>query len=222
MYSFKGVGGVLMKRKLLVCACSAVSALFCMADPSVSEPTPIMVDVDSFYLWRTATGGTMRVEWTFPLDATVAHLAVTGRTVKIYIPDITDEFADVELPVPANAKDEDVIDFTLSFNDGTVKTASLGLVRGRGEGAGITTSTECLASKDSPFWRYAEKRFVVPVPHGAKSVTVAGEVADTGQDGAAGWLALGPYSRDTVLPVYADSFGCELLVTGAGLVVNLR
>ena len=211
-----------MKRKLLVCACSAVSALFCMADPSVSEPTPIMVDVDSFYLWRTATGGTMRVEWTFPPDATVAHLAVTGRTVKIYIPDITDEFADVELPVPANAKDEDVIDFTLSFNDGTVKTASLGLVRGKAEGAGITTSTECLASKASQFWKYAKKHFVVPVPIGSESLMVSGESIDVGLDGAAGWLALGPYSRDTVLSLSADESSCELLVTGTGLVINFR
>ena len=31
----KGIGDILMKRKLLLCAFSAVSAVFCMADPTV-------------------------------------------------------------------------------------------------------------------------------------------------------------------------------------------
>jgi hypothetical protein len=189
---------------------------------AISDPTPILVDVDSFYLWRTATGGTMRVEWVFPPDATAADLVVTGRTVNLSIRDITDEFADVELPVPVGARDEDVIAFTLSFNDGTVKTASLGLVRGKAEGAGITTSTECLASKASQFWKYAKKHFVVPVPLGAESLMVSGESIDVGLDGAAGWFALGPYSRDTVLSLSADESSCELLVTGTGLVINFR
>ena len=197
-------------------------AVFGSGTSAISDPTPILVDVDSFYLWRTATGGTMRVEWTFPLDATVAHLSVTGRTVKLSIPDITDEFAEVMLPLPSSAKDEDVLDFTLSFNDGTVKTASLGLVRGCANGSGVTTPTACIASKESQLWKYAEKYFVVPVPKGTQSVTVSGETVETKLGGAAGWLALGPYLRDTVLPLSADEFSCELLVTGVGLVINFR
>ena len=70
------------------------------------------------------------MEWAFPLNATVANLAVTGRTFKVAMSDIRAEYADLELPTPVTAKDEDVLDFTLSFNDGSVKTASLGLVRG--------------------------------------------------------------------------------------------
>ena len=42
----------------------------------------------------------MRVEWAFPLNATVAHLAVTGRTVKASMPGLTVEYADIELPAP--------------------------------------------------------------------------------------------------------------------------
>ena len=184
---------------------------------AISDPTPVIVDADSFYLWRTATGGTMRVEWAFPLNATVAHLAVTGRTVKVSMSGLTVESADIELPTPIRAKDEDVLDFTLSFNDGTVKNASLGLVRGQTVGGGATTPTPCLASDASPEWRNAAKRFVMPVPAGVEAVTVSGEAVDTGLDGGAGWLALGPYATGTVLPVAADDASRELLVQGVGM-----
>ena len=107
---------------------------FGAGESAISEPTPILLDTDSYYFWRTATGGTMRVEWSFPLNATVANLAVTGRTFKVALSGIRTEYADLELPTPATAKDEDVLDFTLSFNDGSVKTASLGLVRGSAGG----------------------------------------------------------------------------------------
>jgi hypothetical protein len=189
---------------------------------AISEPTPIILDTDSFYLWHTATGGLMRIKWEFPLNATLAHLSVTGRTVKLSIPDITDGFADINLPLPASARDEDVINLKLSFNDGSVKTSSLGLVRGFAGGSGVSTSTKCLASADSSLWKYAEKRFVVPVPQGTKSLMIAGDAVDTGLDGAAGWLALGPYLKDTVLSVSADSSNFDLLVTSLGLVINFR
>ena len=192
-------------------------AAFGAGPSAISKPTPVMVDVDSYYMWRTATGGTMRVEWTFPLNATVAHLAVTGRAVKVSMSGLMVEFADIELPVPTCAKDEDVLDFTLSFNDGTVKRASLGLVRGRSDGGGATTPTPCLASAASPEWRRAAKRFVMPIPAGAETVTVSGETVDTGLGGGAGWLALGSFSTGTAVPVSADDASCELLVQGGGM-----
>ena len=189
---------------------------------AISDPTPVLLETDSYYLWRTATGGTMRVEWTFPLNATVANLAVTGRTFKVALNDIRTEYADLELPTPATAMDEDVLDFTLSFNDGSVKTASLGLVRGRAGGGGVTAPTACLASTNAPTWRQADKYFVLPVPAGTETVTVAGEPVDTGLDGAAGWLALGPYASGAVVPVAADGVSCDLLVSGPGFVISFR
>lgn len=206
----------------LMCALAMPAVAFCAGESAISEPTPVIVDVDSFYLWRTATGGTMRVEWTFPLNATVASLAVTGRTIKVSIPDIRTESVEVELPTPATAKDEDVLDFTLSFNDGSVKTASLGLVRGRAGGGGVTAPTACLASTNAPTWRQADKYFVLPVPAGTETVTVAGEPVDTGLDGAAGWLALGPYRGGTLVPVSADDLACNIIVYAAGFVISFK
>ncbi len=195
---------------------------FCSESAAISDPTPVLVDVDSFYMWRTATGGTMRVEWAFPLNATIAHLAVTGRTVKVSIPGIRTEYADIELPTPTSAKDEDVLDFTLYFNDGSVKTASLGLVRGRSDDGGVTTATACLASTNSAVWRRTTKRFVLPVPEGAETGPVSGEPVDTGLGGAAGWLALGPCANGSVVPVSAGDASCNLIVQGEGMMFIFR
>ena len=211
-----------MQKLALLGAAALPVASVASGTSAISDPTPVIVEAESFYMWRTATGGTMRVEWAFPLNATVAHLAVTGRTVKVSIPDIRVEYADVALPTPTNAKEEDVLDFTLSFNDGSVKTASLGLVRGRADGGGATTSTACLASTNSPAWRRAAKRFVVPVPEGTETLTVAGEPVDTGLDGAAGWLALGPFATGSIVPVSADDASCDLIVQGYGMTLIYR
>ena len=209
-------------KKALVGALAVPALVFGDEASAISDPTPVLVNADSYYLWRTATGGTMRVEWAFPLNATVAHLAVTGRTVKISIPGIRIEYADIELPTPATAKEEEVLDFTLSFNDGTVKTASLGLVRGRLAGDGATTSSPCLASTNSAAWRRTMKYFVLPVPEGTETLTVSGESVETGLDGAAGWLALGPYAIGATVPVAADDMSCDLWVSGPGVVISIR
>ena len=214
-------GRRLLKRTLAF-ALAMPTVAFGAGPSAMSDPTPVIVNTDSFYLWHTATGGTMRVEWAFPLNATVAHLAVTGRTVKASMPGLMAECAEIELPTPIRAKDEDVLDFTLSFNDGTVKTASLGLVRGRSDGGGATTPTPCLASTNAPSWRQSGKYFVLPVPDGAESVTVAGEPVDTGLDGAAGWLAAGAFSNGSVVPVSADDASCDLIVQGDGMTLIFK
>ena len=208
--------------KALVGALAIPAVASGAGESAISDPKPILLGADSYYLWRTATGGTMRVEWTFPLNATVANLAVTGRTFKVALNGIRAEYADLELPTPECAKDEDVLDFTLSFNDGSVKTASLGLVRGRPAGGGATTPTACLASTNAPTWRQAGRYFVLPVPEGAEAVAVAGEQVDTGLGGAAGWLALGPYRGGTTVPVSADDASCDIFVCATGLVVSFK
>ena len=104
----------------------------------------------------------------------------------------------------------------------SVKTASLGLVRGRPAGGGATTPTACLASTNAPTWRQAGRYFVLPVPEGAEAVAVAGEQVDTGLGGAAGWLALGPYRGGTTVPVSAADASCNIFVCATGLVVSFK
>ena len=217
MTNFKTKSGLALVGLLVIPALA-----FCGGVSAVSDPTPVLLDTDSYYLWHTATGGTMRVEWTFPLNATVASLAVTGRTFKVSIGGIRAEYADLELPTPKCAKDEDVLEFTLSFNDGSVKTATLGLVCGRAGSVGVTTPAACLASTNAPTWRHAGKYFVLPVPKDAETVLIAGEPVDTGLDGAAGWLALGPYAGGTTVPVSVDDLACDIIVYATGLVISYK
>lgn len=103
-----------------------------------------------------------------------------------------------------------------------MKKASLGLVRGRSDDGGATTPTPCLASADSSEWRRTAKRFVMPIPAGVETVTVSGETIDTGLDGSAGWMALGPYANGSVVPVSADDASCDLVVQGEGMTLIFK
>lgn len=66
-----------MLKRALVGAFAIPTVAIGVAPSAISDPTSVLVDVDSFYTWRTVTDGTMRVEWNFPLNATVAHLVMT-------------------------------------------------------------------------------------------------------------------------------------------------
>ena len=66
-----------MLKRALVGAFAIPTVAIGVAPSVISDPTSVLVDVDSFYTWRTVTDGTMRVEWNFPLNATVAHLVMT-------------------------------------------------------------------------------------------------------------------------------------------------
>ena len=85
------------------------------------------------------------------------------------------------------AATEDVYDFTLEFNDGTVKTAKLGLISGLGEGRG---TTRCFAPASGSAWEKVKGQVAIPIPHGMTSFEINGTPTDTGLDGAQGWYAL--------------------------------
>ena len=85
------------------------------------------------------------------------------------------------------AATEDVYDFTLEFNDGTVKTAKLGLISGLGEGRG---TTRCFAPASGSAWEKVKGQVAIPIPYGMTSFTINDVSTDTGLDGAQGWYAL--------------------------------
>ena len=82
---------------------------------------------------------------------------------------------------------EDVYDFTLEFNDGTVQTAKLGLISGLGDGRG---STRCLSPASGSAWEKVKGQVAIPIPYGMTSFEINGTPTDTGLDGAQGWYAL--------------------------------
>ena len=175
-------------------------------------------EVSSF--WRTATNNVVTLPVRFPEGATSATLTVTGASYSCTYENVPAGDFNLALPEPLTLEQENVFDLALSFDNGTVRTAKLGLVTGRisaDEG-----STRCIASKTSARWGRMRTRAVMPIPYGvtAFSVSVNGtEVSsDTGLDGARGWYVLDNVSLgDAVsLSLEADGVLSEADLSGRG------
>ena len=139
--------------------------------------------------WHTATNATMALPIIYPEGATSASLSVRGIGYAHDYTNITgDEFV-LNLPPADSPKDENVYHLTLSFDNGVVQTATLGLVRGYA--AGARGATRCLLSNRSGEWKKVVRRAVLPVPYGITSLTLNGETVETGLEGDQGWYAIG-------------------------------
>ena len=189
-----------MSRLPVVAAVVSASVLAFADAPEVQEPSGCTSDGTLVYLrpetssfWHTATNSTMTLPVEFPAGASSATLAISSafgysRT----IPGIVASSVTVTLPEPKQplkgVPTEDVYDFTLTFDDGTVRTARLGLVAGlASEGAG---ETRCLAPATGRAWPKTYSRAVIPIPYGMTSFMLNGEPVDAGLGGAQGWFAL--------------------------------
>lgn len=168
------------------CACAA----FGSADMT-SDPKFVFLDTKTSSFWRTATNHVVTLPVRYPDGATTATLTVVGSSWSMTT-NPPAGFFDLILPEPSSPETEDVYDLTLSFNDGTVRSAKLGLIQGLmpdAEGA-----TRCVIPEGRRNWRKIHRHAVLPIPYGAESfsVTVNGQAiaSDSGLDGAKGWYAL--------------------------------
>ena len=196
----------MVARKMAGVVGAAVVSVAMSATANVTEltsdPTLVFTRPETSSFWNTATNNVMTVPIDFPSGATVATLTVGGVGYSATYGNIekgTDSYT-FELP-PANSPEtENVYDLTLSFNDGTVRMAKLGLIDGYSPNAEGTT--RCLAPSNGRVWGSVKNRAVLPIPYGTTSfsVTVNGEPqsADTGLNGAQGWYALGVKPGDQV------------------------
>ena len=165
----------------------------------------------------------------YPIRATKATLTVSGpgyRT-KTYS-NLTGSSFELELPVPDSPQAENVYDLSLSFDDGTVRTAKLGLIQGLSPDS--EGSSRCLAPAEGSLWNTITKRAVMPIPYGTESFTMsvnggASTNVVTGLNGAQGWYAIKPKNGDTVsLSLVADglSYAATLLGFGDGFMVIVQ
>jgi hypothetical protein len=177
-----------------------------------SDGTMVFLRPDETPIWRTATNANMRLEWMMPKGAESADLTVSGLGYAKTYPDITTGYIEISLPAPVDALTENVYDFTLEFDNKETLSAKLGVVRGAGKGNEFI-GTPCVVSE--PYTEWIRSRAVLPVPYGAE-LTLNGEIADTGLDGAAGWYVWGPLSAESV------AGGAKLTVDGADYEANLR
>ena len=225
-------GNTMIARKMASVVGAAVVSVAVSASELTSEPTLVFMRPETSSFWNTATNNTMTVPVDFPSGATTATLTVSGVGYSATYTDIqkgtdsfgTDSFT-FALPAADSPQTENVYDLTLTFNDGTVRRAKLGLIEGLSPNAEGTT--RCLAPANGRVWSKVKGgRAVLPIPHGTTSfsVTVNGETRteDTGLNGAQGWYALGLHGDEAAsLSMIANglSYSVSLLGLRDGFVV---
>ena len=212
-----GDTNMIMAKKVAALAGAAVLTVSAPAAKLSSEPTFIFLKPETSSFWNTATNSSMTLPIDYPNGASVATLSVKGVDYDRTYLNITEDSFDLELPAPDSPKTENVYDLTLTFNDGTVRTAKLGLIQGLDSGA--KGSARCLAPADGRVWNTAKYRAVLPIPYGMESFSVrlndgSWENIDPGLNGAQGWYALSPIRR-------GDSISLSYIADGMSHVASL-
>lgn len=184
--------GALRLRSVAVCLSALFVSTAALADGDTSDPVLVYVRPEMSSFWHTATNRTMILPVDFPADASSATLTISGAFgYSQTIADIDSSFVTVTLPEATMDGDspatEDVYDFTLEFNNGTVRTAKLGLIAGLGDGEGLT---RCLAPASGSAWEKVKGQVAIPIPYGMTSFEINGTSTDNGLDGAQGWYVL--------------------------------
>ena len=220
---------MIMTRKVASLVGASLLAVATPGEEITSEPTFVFLRPETSSFWSTATNSTMTLPIDYPRGATKATLTVSGAgyAAKTY-PDITESSFELELPVPDSPQNENVYDLTLTFDEGTVRTAKLGLIQGLSPDS--EGSTRCLAPAEGDVWNTIKKRAVLPIPYGTESFTMSvngGTVTnvDTGLNGAQGWYAFRPATGDSVslsLMVGGINYAATLLGKGDGYFVIIR
>ena len=211
---------ILRRCRLIVGFVTILSASL-FADTGDSNRAVVLLRPDETSFWRTATNSVIAVPVDMPPMATSAILTVRGvKYGKEYEISSSGDFI-VSLPPAVSAKAENVYDMTLAFNDGTVRTAKLGLVQGYAAGSGEGAVTRVLAPKGDTKWKGAHRRTVLPIPYGMTSLTVNGVVTDTGLGGAQGWYALA-IAPDQTAVLSAEAGDAELLGLYDGLIMSFK
>ncbi len=222
-------GNMIMTRKVASLVGASLLAVASPGEEITSEPTFVFLRPETSSFWNTATNSTMTLPIDYPRSATKATLTVSGAgyAAKTY-PNLMESSFELELPVPDSPQNENVYDLTLTFDDGTVRTAKLGLIQGLSPDS--EGSTRCLAPAEGDVWNTIKKRAVLPIPYGTETFTMSvngGTVTDvdTGLNGAQGWYAFRPATGDSIslsLMVGGINYAATLLGKGDGYFVIIR
>ena len=170
-------------------ACMAVlataigTALPLTAQAATSEPTLILANGSESLLWHSVLPGASVARWDKPATATSATLTIAGATYRQTYTDLTGESCEISLPLAYDGR-EDVYTLTLTFDDGTVRTAYLGAVDGLATGG--TSTSRRMRTAGSPRWASFNDYAAIAIPAGATALTVNG-AALPDLDGSAGW-----------------------------------
>ena len=218
--------------RIVVFAAALLAVFASIADgEKSSDETFIFLKPEELSFWHTATNNSFMVPVLFPRGATSATIGISGGAgYTSTSPVITEESLDangeyrVALPVAGSPETENVYTLTLEFNDGTIRTARLGVISGvEPGGSGVT---RCLAPKDGRQWSVRGDRAVVPIPYGTILLSVGGAAVDTGMNGEQGWyfLSLPPPGLPLALSLETNRarYDTELVGKGFGSMFIFR
>ena len=176
---------------------------------------------DDTYTWRTAPVGDFTVSWTFPDGASSATLLVEGVGYSQTYANLSATSQLLSLPAAAEGN-ENVYSLTLTFNDGTVKTASLGRIRGAVQGNAATIRYSPVPS-DASIAQRVSKVSVFAVPPETGTLTADG----VGLPFAAGagylaWTCPDLQPHKLALTVGEDETYEATLRLPKGIAINIR
>ena len=219
-------------RRMVIFAAALLAVFASIAEgEKSSDEAFVFLKPEELSFWHTATNNSFMVPVLFPRGATSATIGITGGAgYSSTTPVITEESLDargeyrIDLPAASGPETENVYTLTLEFNDGTVRTARIGVISGvELGGSGVT---RCLAPKDGRKWSVRGDRAVVPIPYGTTSLSVGGATVETGMDGEQGWyfLSLPPPGLPLALSLETDSarYDTELVGKGFGSMFIFR
>ena len=215
----------MIARKMATLVGAAIVSVAVPAETIESEPTFVFLRPETSSFWNTATNNTMTVPIDYPAGATKkASLEVSGLGYSESYENLIGDSFTFTLPPATSPETENVYDLTLTFDDGTVRTAKLGLVQGLSPDSEGTT--RCLAPSGSRVWNKVKGQAVLPIPYGMTSFKINGQETDTGLEGAQGWYALGKIdpNEPVSLSMMADGkeYMASLLGGGAGLMLIFK
>ena len=203
-------------RRGLFAAAFVVVACASAVAGDTSAPAFVFLRPETSSFWHTATNSTMVLPVDLPSGATKAMLSVTGVEYSAAYENVQEGMFHLALPAATSPQSENVYELTLSFDDGTVRKAKLGLVQGRL--ADAQGATRCVVPKASASWKRVKRRAVLPVPYGTTSFSINGEPVDTGLGGDQGWFAIGPLDahEEAVCGLEAGGAAWSASLYGAG------
>ena len=214
-----------MRKTFIALAAAAfgANAMFAASEAVSASPAFVFLQPETTALWCTGAGNSFSLAIPYPPGVEkTATLSVSGyRYSATYQIEGESSFV-LTLPKPEeNRPDkENVYSLTLTFSDGSVKTASLGGIAGF-DGSSEGT-TRCFLSKSDPRWGTVKRSAVLPIPYGAETISVNGTETDTGLDGASGWFLLAPLSGGTSYYLAVDGASAVLNAYADGTVLVFR
>ena len=214
-----------MRKTFIALAAAAfgANAMFAASEAVSASPAFVFLQPEKTALWRTGTGNSFSITIPYPPGVEkTATLSVSGYRYSATYSITGDSSFVLTLPKPEeNRPDkENVYSLTLTFSDGSVKTASLGGIAGF-DGSSEGT-TRCFLSKSDPRWGTVKRSAVLPIPYGTETISVNGTETDTGLDGAAGWFLLAPLSGGTSYNLAVDGASAVLNAYADGTVLVFR